>query len=451
MTLLCLILTIQPCIAYSGVSYSGQLYYGITIEGISYSGDFYSPVTINGVEVLPISVCGTTYDGEYYKGMALSEIKVSQITISGNETSDSLYQKDVSEEYRAVWKSVITKFAVGTSVIVVTGVLTLITGGQVGYICAASFSGALGGAASGALFGAIIQGTLSALKGSTSEQIFYEMLSGAADGYMWGAITGAITGAVSGANQLKKGTAVLNSKGKVSALVNDCGDVLDPKTGEIIGYGASKSTKGEYLYYLDRNYIYRDFDGKQLNLRRLGDMVLNGTNTKTASLYGMIDDVDDAIYLGDDAIGYLNSHWDSIKSNTSFFDLTDEIVYDGTISHPKTLGINLEKAMGSKIPENASRHHIVPWNESDENAVISRQILKRFNVDIDSAYNGVALPQGAQAQAEALGMAYHRTLHTAQYYQEVQLELSACQTRDQVIEVLNDIRKALLSNDLFWL
>ena len=93
----------------------------------------------------------------------------------------------------------------------------------------------------------------------------------------------------------------------------------------------------------------------------------------------------------------------------------------------------------------------MPWDEKDSNAGLARQVLKKFSIDIDSAYNGAVLPQGAQSQADALGMAYHRTLHSAKYYQSLQLDLSVCQTRNQVIEVLNDYRKALYSNDYFWL
>lgn len=453
--LLCFLILVQPCFAYSGVSYAGEIYYGISSDGIKYDGDVYEPVFINGIEVLPISVSGTTYEGQHYRGIALSEIKITQITISGDETADTFYSEDVPEEFRANWNSVLTKFAIGTSVIVVTGVLTLITGGQVGYICAAAFTGALGGSVSGAILGAILQGTLSALNGDPSEQVFYETVSGAADGYMWGAITGAITGAIAGASQLAKGSSVLDSNGRVSALVNECGDVLDPKTGRVIGHGAMQSKNGEYLYYIE-NYggvnHYVDFDGNRLNLRRLGDLVLDGTDTKTAPIYGIVDSSDGLLYIGDDAIRYLNSgNWNIIKKATEFSNLSDEIIYTGKYKHPTTLGMNMEKAIGCKIPRNASRHHIVPWDEKDPNAELARQVLKKFNIDIDSAYNGAILPQGAQSQADALGMAYHRTLHSAKYYQELQIELSRCQTRNQVIDVLNDFRKALYSNNLFWL
>ena len=453
---LCLCQVVQPCFAYSGVSYSGEVYYGISDEGVFCNGNVYEPIYINGTEVLPISASGTMYEGKFYKGIALSEIKVSSFVISGRETSSSLYQDSVSEECRADWRSVLGKFNIGTTVIVVTGVLTLITGAQVGYICAAAFKGALTGAISGGIIGAIFEATLSVLNGNTSEQIFYDAMSGASSGYMWGAITGAITGAVTGASQLKKGTAVLNSKGKVSALVNECGDVLDPKTGEIIGYGALKSQEGQYCYFL-KNYNgsthYFDFDGKDLgNLKRLGDLVLNGTNTKTASIYGVIDDAGNIIHIGDDAATYLNSKWANIKSNIDFSDLSNEVKYVGVENHPKVLGINYENATGCQIPvANASRHHIVPWNENDENAQLARKVLEKFEIDIDSAYNCAILPQGSQSQAELLNMAYHRTLHSSKYYKALETELANCSNRSQVIEVLNDFRRALYSNNLFWL
>ena len=450
--LLCFIVLVQPCFAYSGASYKGDVYFGISSEGVVYGGDVYGPVTINGVNVIPISTSGTMYDGVLYQGIALSEIKVSTIKITGSEEAKDLYSENIPESFRANWDKVLAKFAIGTTVIIVTGVLTLITGGQAGYICAAAFKGATIGAVSGGVLEGIFQGTLSALNGDPSEKIFYETVSGAADGYMWGAITGAVSGAISGVSQLSKGTPVFNSKGEVSALVNDCGNVLDPKTGKIVGYGARQAKKGDYVYYLKNidgvNYFY-DFDGNELYLRVLDDLILDGYSTKTSPIFGIIDKTDGRIYLGDDAINfYNNGTWKKIKE-AKFDNLSDEMVFNGKIKHPKVLGSNVEKAIGQELPANSAAHHIVAWD--DPRAEISRQILNEFDIDIDSAYNAAILPQGSKSQADILQMAYHRSLHSKKYYENLENKLLGCSSREQVLEVLSDIRTALYQNNLYWL
>ena len=67
--------------------------------------------------------------------------------------------------------------------------------------------------------------------------------------------------------------------------------------------------------------------------------------------------------------------------------------------------------------------------------------LNRCNiqVDINDAVNGVFLPT-VKNVSEA---AYHPSLHTKAYYKKVTELLSSAQSKEKVIEILNDIAEQL--------
>jgi hypothetical protein len=103
-------------------------------------------------------------------------------------------------DYNINWSEILGKYAIGTSVIIFTGVLHVATlNTPVAYIFTYSFYGALEEAFTGAVIGAIIN---TAIKGIASgdfsdSAVLKYALEGSADGFMWGAITGAILGAYS--------------------------------------------------------------------------------------------------------------------------------------------------------------------------------------------------------------------------------------------------------------
>lgn len=103
----------------------------------------------------------------------------------------------------------------------------------------------------------------------------------------------------------------------------------------------------------------------------------------------------------------------------------------------KVLRQNLIEA-GIKVPDypNAA-HHIVAG--SSKKAAEARAILLNFGVDINDAVNGVFLPT-VKNVSEA---AYHPSLHTKAYYEKVTELLSAAESKEDVIEILNDIAEQL--------
>lgn len=60
--------------------------------------------------------------------------------------------------------------------------------------------------------------------------------------------------------------------------------------------------------------------------------------------------------------------------------------------HSNRLRRNME-AKGRFRPPNSSTHHIVPWNDSDENAEIARTLLEQVGIHFDDEVNGVYLPR----------------------------------------------------------
>ena len=93
--------------------------------------------------------------------------------------------------------SFVTKYAVGTGVIVICVVLTVATAGGTTPICC-FIAGAAEGSATMAVkmaaFSAAINAVDTAVKGGSLEDILYGTIEGSADGYMYGAMFGAITG-----------------------------------------------------------------------------------------------------------------------------------------------------------------------------------------------------------------------------------------------------------------
>jgi RHS repeat-associated protein len=83
-------------------------------------------------------------------------------------------------------------------------------------------------------------------------------------------------------------------------------------------------------------------------------------------------------------------------------------------------------ASGLLRPARSAAHHIVA--DGAARAAPARQILQRFNVDVNSAGNGLFLPAGQ-----------HARIHTNAYYDAVNEALSQATNRQQVMEILKDI------------
>jgi RHS repeat-associated protein len=115
----------------------------------------------------------------------------------------------------------------------------------------------------------------------------------------------------------------------------------------------------------------------------------------------------------------------------------------GAAASSAVLAANMGIA-GIVRPPGTAAHHIAPGTDSRfPGAAESRAILEKFNIDINDPANGVYLPRTASSNAPG---AYHPSLHTKVYYEELFSRLSQATTRDEVIHILNQIRQELLAN-----
>ncbi len=93
---------------------------------------------------------------------------------------------------------------------------------------------------------------------------------------------------------------------------------------------------------------------------------------------------------------------------------------------------NLEKATGMRKPAGYHAHHIVPSTHRD--MAEARKILEKWGIDINSAENGVFLPDYIHN-----GLANDKT-----YMRAVLNELERATSREDAIKILQDIGQQLL-------
>jgi len=104
-----------------------------------------------------------------------------------------------------------------------------------------------------------------------------------------------------------------------------------------------------------------------------------------------------------------------------------------------TLSNNLE-AVGVPKPTGTQAHHIVGGVSQYGKEMQAK--LKAYGIDLNSAMNGVFLP--GCGSSKAIGMV-HCGKHTEAYEIEVFKLLKNANTREELINRLNDIRNELLS------
>ena len=98
------------------------------------------------------------------------------------------------------------------------------------------------------------------------------------------------------------------------------------------------------------------------------------------------------------------------------------------------------KAAGIEEPDypNAA-HHIIAGG--DKRAKELRDMLKEYGIDINSADNGVFLP----TEKNVSEAAYHRRLHTEDYYKNIEKAFQNVDSKDEIIDILHEIREQLLN------
>jgi A nuclease family of the HNH/ENDO VII superfamily with conserved AHH len=95
----------------------------------------------------------------------------------------------------------------------------------------------------------------------------------------------------------------------------------------------------------------------------------------------------------------------------------------------EALGRALEKAGHKRGPDDEA-HHIVAGEA--KLADPAREVLKKFEIGINEAANGVFLPSK-----------FHRQMHSEKHYRSVNYALEQATTRDEALEALDTIRRSL--------
>ena len=135
------------------------------------------------------------------------------------------------------------------------------------------------------------------------------------------------------------------------------------------------------------------------------------------------------------------------SSNGGYSDYTDEQINVITKS-TKELNKNMNKN-GEPKQKGCARHHIIPEfdNKISENEDM-RGILKKCNIDINDAINGVNLPYKDDAECQG---ARHGPLHTDKYYRalaEIILPSYDAFRCGEIRNNLRSIKQDLMENKL---
>jgi A nuclease family of the HNH/ENDO VII superfamily with conserved AHH len=105
--------------------------------------------------------------------------------------------------------------------------------------------------------------------------------------------------------------------------------------------------------------------------------------------------------------------------------------------------------------EGYAAHHIVPYTEgayggSKRGPFVERAqaVLKKFNIGINQAENGVYLPHNKDVRIDAQngGGAYHPRVHTAAIYEELANKLEKATSKSEVYKVLKEFRDRFVKN-----
>ncbi len=153
--------------------------------------------------------------------------------VVGETTEEEILAQlpDELDDYEIEWQSVISKFAIGTSIIIAVGIVNYISGGSTFFVSAAPLEIAKE-ALIGAAIGAILNLAIGGVKDGklTNESVKKYAIEGIAEGYMWGAISSVLK--VSSDN-IKKLKAFKRAKGDKFS-VNLKGEVFDD-AGALVG------------------------------------------------------------------------------------------------------------------------------------------------------------------------------------------------------------------------
>ncbi len=175
----------------------------------------------------------------------------------------------------------------------------------------------------------------------------------------------------------------------------------------------------------------------------------NQFHGKLASLDGA-DSLSDARSSsdGEDAEEREATFWDAVLKGieNTLQDWERWFGLGGGLARPsRALARNLERA-GSPRPPGHDAHHIVAAGDSRfRHAIEAREILEKFNIHINDATNGVWLPNKPGVGSAA----YHRVIHAKEYYRKVARLLRLAKTREEAIQILQQIGQGLSDNTFY--
>ena len=165
-----------------------------------------------------------------------------------------------------------------------------------------------------------------------------------------------------------------------------------------------------------------------------GGLVATGTSLMTTASQGSkLQEVANAVAQNAPTVEVIKS---SIPT------ITAEALVNVQVSKPdsKILRRNLENAGVDRPTYANAAHHIVAGGRKIDAAINSRNILKQYGIDINDAANGVFLP----TDRNVIGAIYHPSMHTKAYYKKVNDMLGYATSRQDVLDILNDISNQLL-------
>lgn len=173
---------------------------------------------------------------EISEDMPIVECRVLNYQSNGKYFDGEKVYEMVSDKFDV--NSLVAKYAIGTGVIVICVVLSVVTaGGSTPFTCfiAGAADASVSMAIKGAAFGAATKAIIRAIKsGGDAEETLYGALEGSADGYMWGALYGAATGGFKSKYCFTEDTPVLTAHGLQMISEIEVGDVVyayDESTG----------------------------------------------------------------------------------------------------------------------------------------------------------------------------------------------------------------------------
>lgn len=345
---------------------------------------------------------------------------------------------------------IIKKVAIGTGVIVICAVISCVSGGvgaaPVACFFAGAAKGALIGAVSGAAVSGVIGGAIAGVQTQSWEGALNGALTAAADGYMWGAISGALVGGFSSTTCFAGDTLVKTNCGYLPICEITIGDLV---------YSFNEQT-GSYDYKPVSN-VTKKTTADTVKVFVGGEEIITTSTHPFYTSDGWVEAKDlstNSLLLTND--GYVQV--DSVEFNTTDEELW---VYNLTVAYNHTYTVSTEDVVvhnacgdsaklrqnlidaGDAVPDypNAA-HHIVPSSDARfAQSAQARDKLISLGIDINDASNGVFL----STSKSVVGTTYHRTLHTAQYYDKVNSLLSTATTKSEAIDVLAYIKSSLMN------